>query len=241
VVPASSSSYTVTGTDATLTKSSTAKTITADPGSYTVTGTSATLRHGWKLAAGAGAYSVTGASATVRHGWRLAAGSGAYSVTGSVASLRHAFVMPAAAGSYAVTGTDATLVKGSATAKSIVANVGSYTITGTDATLSANAANQPYPPITGGGHWKGPPEPSYRIHDEYDPDAKGKKKRKKKKVIDGNVVIGPAPVIQTGIVEVKPAWDAMVDLQRMQEEAEQVRRERLRAIALADDEWLMVA
>lgn len=97
------------------------------------------------------------------------------------------------------------------------------------------AADQPI----GGGHaWKGPAEPKYRVHPEY--EDKPRKKRKREKVGE-QVILAGEPEIQTGIIEVTPARDALGELQRKQAEAEQARRDRLRAIALADDEWLMVA
>lgn len=93
-------------------------------------------------------------------------------------------------------------------------------------------------PLGGGGHaWKGPAEPKYRVHPEYED-----KPRKKKKVKQGQqVILAGEPEIQTGIIEVSPAWDALGVLERRQAEAEMARRKRLRAIAEADDEWLMVA
>lgn len=48
-------------------------------------------------------------------------------------------------------------------------------------------------------------------------------------------------MIDTGIIEVTPAWDALVELQRIQDEAAIARQKKLRAIALSDDDWLMMA
>lgn len=94
-------------------------------------------------------------------------------------------------------------------------------------------------PLVGGGHaWKGPAEPKYRVHPEY--EDKPKKKRKREKVGE-QVILAGEPEIQTGIIEVTPARDVLGELQRRQAEADQARRDRYRAIALADDEWLMVA
>lgn len=101
--------------------------------------------------------------------------------------------------------------------------------------ITAQADDQPI----GGGHaWKGPAEPRYRVHPEY--EDKPRKKRKREKVGE-QVILAGEPEIQTGIIAVRPAWDVMAEMQQRAEEAERVRRERLRAIALADDEWLMVA
>ena len=101
--------------------------------------------------------------------------------------------------------------------------------------ITAQADDQ----LIGGGHaWKGPAEPRYRVYPEY--EDKPRKKRKREKVGE-QVILAGEPEIQTGIIEVTPARDVLGELQRQQAEAEQARRDRLRAIALADDEWLMVA
>lgn len=75
---------------------------------------------------------------------------------------------------------------------------------------------------------------------EIEPVRKRKKRRRKTQDQEPFVPI-PDPVIQRGIVETRPAWDVMAELQQMQQEAELARLERLRAIALADDEWMMMA
>ena len=101
------------------------------------------------------------------------------------------------------------------------------------------ATSQPDVQPTGGGYaWKGPAEPHYRVHPEY--EDKPKKKRTRKKVGE-QVILTGEPEIQTGIIEVTPALDALGEIQRSKDEAERIRRAKLRAIALADDEWLMVA
>ena len=94
-------------------------------------------------------------------------------------------------------------------------------------------------PVNGGGHaWKGPVEPHYRVHPEYE----GKPKKKAKRVVEPEVItLAPTLHIQTGISPVRPAWDVMADLQQRADEADRIRRAKLRAIALADDDWLMVA
>jgi hypothetical protein len=99
---------------------------------------------------------------------------------------------------------------------------------------------------TGGvGYWPEPPKKKYRVYPEYDPDAKQdtdakpKRKRKKKKQEGQEIVLAPDPVIETGIVTVRPAWDAMAELQRIADEAAFEQRNRLMALLRADDEWLM--
>lgn len=115
----------------------------------------------------------------------------------------------------------------------------SFAITEPSDTVSISVAAEADDQPIGGGHaWKGPAEPRYRVHPEY--EEKPKKKRKREKVGE-QVILAGEPEIQTGIIEVTPARDVLGELQRKQAEAEQARRDRLRAIALADDEWLMVA
>ena len=94
-------------------------------------------------------------------------------------------------------------------------------------------------PVNGGGvAWRGPKQPQYRVHPEY--EAKPKKKRKT--VTEPEVItLAPDLHVQTGIVETTPAWDAIGELDNLSAEAERLRKKKLRAIALADDEWLMVA
>jgi hypothetical protein len=75
------------------------------------------------------------------------------------------------------------------------------------------------------------------------PTEEPKPKRKKRKRVKADTIdLAPdGPVdVQTGIVEAVPAWDVLAELQRIQNEAAEARRQRLRAIALADDEWLMM-
>jgi hypothetical protein len=74
---------------------------------------------------------------------------------------------------------------------------------------------------------------------EDEPKPKRKKRRKRKPDYEP-FVPAPDPLIERGIVQITPAWDVMVQLQQMQQEAEIARLERLRAIALADDEWMMM-
>lgn len=80
--------------------------------------------------------------------------------------------------------------------------------------------------------------------DYVSPDETPKPKRKKRKRLKADTIeLAPdGPVeVQTGIVETKPAWDVLVELKRLGDEAEIARKQRLRAIALADDDWLMMA
>lgn len=149
----------------------------------------------------------------------------------------------------AINGTNATTVALSATETadtvSIAADVlgGTITVslaaTETSDTVAFNAtAAGDEQPIGGGHAWKGPAEPKYRVHPDYEDRPK---KKKRVTQVGEQVILAGEPEIQTGIIAVRPAWDVMAEMQQRAEEAERARQERLRAIALADDEWLMVA
>lgn len=93
--------------------------------------------------------------------------------------------------------------------------------------------------ITGGAvGWRGTLDRIYRVHPEYD---EPKPKKKKVKKAGEQVILAGEPEIHTGVIEVQPARDVLGELQRQRDAADRVRRAKLRAIALADDEWLMVA
>lgn len=148
-----------------------------------------------------------------------------------------------------INGTNATTAALSATETadtvSIAADVLGGTITAdlaateTSDTVAFNAtAAGDEQPIGGGHAWKGPAEPKYRVHPDYEDRPK---KKKRVTQVGEQVILAGEPEIQTGIIAVRPAWDVMAEMQQRAEEAERARQERLRAIALADDEWLMVA
>ncbi len=86
---ASSGSYSVTGTDAALSTSSSTSMV-AEPGSYAVSGSAAALQQTSILGADAGAYSVTGTTAGLLAGRVLTATSGAYVFSGTSATLTEA-------------------------------------------------------------------------------------------------------------------------------------------------------
>lgn len=91
----------------------------------------------------------------------------------------------------------------------------------------------------GNGYWLEVKRPKYKVHPEYDTDAKPKRKRKKKKDEGQEIVLAPNPVIERHIISVYPAWDAMAELQRIADQAALEHRIRLMALLRADDEWLM--
>jgi hypothetical protein len=106
--------------------------------------------------------------------------------------------------------------------------------------LTENAATQP---AQAGGSWAFLDAFSPRRSDVSRDDTPKPKKAKRKRLKADTIELAPdGPVeVQTGIVKTTPAWDVLIELQRLNDEAEIARQQRLRAIALADDEWLMMA
>ena len=92
---------------------------------------------------------------------------------------------------------------------------------------------------TGGWEWLNSLNPP-SSRDIQEVDTPEPKRPKRKRLKAETIELAPDLEVQTGIIPVMPAWDALVELQRMQDEAEIARRERLRALVLADDEWLMM-
>jgi hypothetical protein len=93
-----------------------------------------------------------------------------------------------------------------------------------------------------GGSWAWLDAFSPRRRQEAPTEAPKPKRKKRKRLKADTIDLAPdGPVeVQTGIVEAVPVWDVLAELQRIQNEAAEARRQRLRAIALADDEWLMM-
>jgi hypothetical protein len=85
------------------------------------------------------------------------------------------------------------------------------------------------------------PRPRRLEGDADEPPPKRKRRKKRNLTPEAPFALAPDPLIERGVVQITPAWDVMVQIQQMQAEAEIARLERLRAIALADDEWLMMA
>src|SRR5574343_674111 len=82
--------------------------------------------------------------------------------------------------------------------------------------------------ITGGAvGWRGTLDRIYRVHPEY---ADPRPKKKKVKKSGEQVILAGEPEIHTGVIEVQPARDVLGELQRQKDEAERVRRAKLRAI-----------
>jgi hypothetical protein len=111
------------------------RTLAASGSSYSVTGTAASLKKSSNISAGVGSYSVSGTTATLtytRTGPTLNAGIGSYIMTGTAAGLSISRMMVAGADSYRISGASAGLYSSRITG----AGSGSYTIPGTAATLS---------------------------------------------------------------------------------------------------------
>jgi hypothetical protein len=93
------------------------------------------------------------------------------------------------------------------------------------------------PQSTGGWEWLNSLNPPSRRREE--PEEKPEPRRRRLKA--DTIELAPDLEVVTGVIPSMPAWDMMAELQRRQAEAEAARLARLRAIALADDDWLMMA
>ena len=127
-ISAVTTSYALTGTAATLKKTSK---IVSGTASYALTGTAALLKYGSKLIATTSSYALTGTTATLKKVSKLVANTTSYSLTGTVATFKKGVKIIVDTASYTLTGTAATLKKTS----KIVSNTTSYSLTGTAATL----------------------------------------------------------------------------------------------------------
>ncbi len=230
---------TVTSGAITLTGSSTnlkrALRLSVSTAAITLTGTSVNLKRGYRITATSSAVTLTGTSVVIRSARRIAATSAAVTLSGTSVALRAARKLAATSSAVTLTGSSVTLTYTPvASAFTLTVDTGSIILSGSLVSLTAGSNA-----ITGGGHaWKGPAEPQYRVH----PDYEDKPKKKRRKVTEPEtIVLAPDLTVQTGIVPVRPAWDVMAEIQQRTDEAERIRRAKLRAIALADDDWLMVA
>lgn len=144
---ANAGSYSLTGSSATLTKTSVAVnyTLTGNAGSYSYTGVSASLKVGRKITGNAGSYSLAGGSGVLKVGRTLTGSAGSYALTGGSATLTKsagatAYSLTGTAGSYALTGGSAILSHG----WNLTGNAGSYLLTGGNAVLSKTMGPQAY-------------------------------------------------------------------------------------------------
>ena len=138
-LPQTAASFTLTGNDATLTKTGGLNnyTLPVDVGAFAFTGRTADLRHNPDLEAGTGTYALTGPPATTRHNVRIEGGTGAFSLTGNDATLAKSAavkVITADRGQFTLTGNAATLRQN----YTIAAGVGTFTVAGQAATLRHN-------------------------------------------------------------------------------------------------------
>lgn len=100
--------------------------------------------------------------------------------------------------------------------------------------------------ITGGGSSAYWPDnrPRYRTFEEYD-QKPAQKRKNARKISDQVILTDDGPTVHTGIIETTPARDVLSELNRLTDEAariaERERKKRLRAQALEEDEWLLMA
>jgi len=134
--------YALTGSDVTLTKTAGAQnlTLTCESGSYSLTGTDATLtaQYNYSLTCEAGSYSLTGTDVdfVLQRNYSLECGAGSYALTGTDTTfeVKRNYTFECEAGSYSLTGSivDLTVQRNYA----LACSAGNYLITGTDATLT---------------------------------------------------------------------------------------------------------
>jgi hypothetical protein len=128
-VTAEQGSYTITGQDATLLKTSI---LTAEYGTYTITGQDADFAVGATdrvMAADYGTYAFTGQDATLAPAYKLSAEHGFYALQGQAASLVYAppasYNFPCESGTYTISGQSAELAT-----RRLYAEFGTYSLTG---------------------------------------------------------------------------------------------------------------
>jgi hypothetical protein len=114
--------------------------VTAEQGSYTVTGQDATLLKTTIMQAETGTYTVSGQDALFEIGGTdrvMPAEYGTYAITGNDATLAPAYALSCEHGFYALLGQAASLVYAPPATYSLLCEAGSYTHTGNDANLDA--------------------------------------------------------------------------------------------------------
>ena len=128
--------YTLTGTDATLTYTQGAQnyTLSLEAGTYSLTGTNAGLTSARTMACNAGSYTLTGTNVDFYRALVMACEAGSYALTGTDVSLviLRNYILACSAGTYSLTGTNAALTS----ALTMALEAGSYALTGTNADLT---------------------------------------------------------------------------------------------------------
>jgi len=148
-ISAVTTSYALTGTAATLKKTSK---IVSNTTSYSLTGTAATLKKVSTLPVSTTSYSLTGTNAVLKKGFKVTVDIGSYTLTGTDTALKIGFIISVEGSSYLITGTVTTLTKSAPVIPT--SDPGSYIITGTDVGLiktSIEVAPIVGPSIGGGG------------------------------------------------------------------------------------------
>lgn len=132
-------SFTLTGNDATLTKSA-PKSIEPVVGAFTLTGNAADLRHNPDIEAVVGAFTLTGNPADARHNVRITGDRGQFTLTGNDATLAivAAKELLPVVGVFSLTGNQAGLAHG----VRIDGGTGSFAFSGNPATLTKTAADE---------------------------------------------------------------------------------------------------
>ena len=134
VTSSPATSYALTGSSVTLTKS---LVLSCETGSYTLTGTDVSFGNtkAYELVCGAGSYALTGSDIAfvIARSYSLTCNAGSYTLTGAAVTLAatHTYTLACNSGSYLLTGTNAALTS----ARSLTCNSGAYTLTGLEADL----------------------------------------------------------------------------------------------------------
>lgn len=194
-----------------------AYTLAADGASYSLAGNNANLLFNRRLAADGGIFTYSGNNAELRFNRRIVADGGAYTYSGNSVNLTY---IPG--GAYVLT-----------------AEGGNYTYSGNNADLVYNG--QQAPQFFGYG---GPP-----AHERKSSEEKPRKRRKKDAEQEPLVLAPDIAIRPPRRRSVVPPVNVYAQLRRIQFEAsiakavrqgtEAEKKKRLRAIAKADDEWLM--
>jgi hypothetical protein len=113
-------------------------TLDADSGSYALSGTAATLLKSSVSQSDSGGYSLSGSDVGFSVSKKLIADSGLYSISGASVSLVKSSVLVSDSGGYSLTGQDVTLTYNQSTVYTLDADSGAYRLSGNNAVLAYN-------------------------------------------------------------------------------------------------------
>jgi hypothetical protein len=217
-----------------------ARRITVNSASIALAGTSVNLRRGFRITANTAAVPLVGTSVNLRAARRITVNTAAATLAGTSVNLRLSRRIAVTSNAVTLTGSSVDLTfTPAAPPKVITVDPGAIVLTGSTVNLTYTPTGIVIPPqpATGGWEWLNSLNPPSRRREE--PEEKPEPRRRRLKA--DTIELAPDLEVITGVIPSMPAWDMMAELQRRQAEAEAARLARLRAIALADDDWLMMA